>query len=79
MICLCLCDVSLNQGQYKLLQKPNHWLKAQELVELEIKKLEIQKLNVQELEVKENKIRNTCQMVILGGKVWMADTSGAGV
>ena len=48
-------------------------------MELDIKKLEIQKLNVQELEVKENKIRNTCQMVILGGKVWMADTSGAGV
>ena len=41
--------------------------------------MEIQKLKVQELEVKENEIRNTYPIIILGGKVLMADTSGAGV
>ena len=50
-----------------------------EVKELEVEELEIQKLKVWELEVKEKEIRNTCPMVILEGKVWLADTSGAGV
>ena len=45
-----------------------------EVQELKVKELEIQKLKVWELE-----IRNTCPMVTFEGKVWKADTSGAGV
>ena len=49
--------------------------------ELMVKELEVQKLKALELEVKEKEIRNSCPVVILGGKVdfWMAGTSGAGV
>ena len=49
--------------------------------ELMVKELEVQKLKVQELEVKEKEIRNSCPVVILGGKAdfWMAGTSSAGV
>ena len=56
-------------------------LEVQELkvMELEVEELEIQKLKVWELEVKEKEIRNTCPMIILGGKAWMAATSGARV
>ena len=56
-------------------------LKLQELEvqERKVKELEVEELEIQKLEVLELDIRNTCPMVILGGKVWKADTSGAGV
>ena len=53
-------------------------VKELKVKELEVEELEIQKLKVWELEVKDKEIRYTCPMVILGGKVWTADTSGAG-
>ena len=56
-------------------------MEVQELMvmELEVEELEIQNLQVWELEVKEKEIRITCPMIILGGKAWMTDSSGAGV